>query len=277
MAVNQFIPKVWSARILAKLQATLVYGQSNVVNTDYQGEISEAGDTVYVHGHSSPTVSTYNRNSTVLNYEILDDERRELPIDQADYFAVKHDDLDAAQVKPKLMDSVSQDAAYQLAAVQDGYISSVGSAGAGGTIDDAGTARQITAANAYETLLEASVLLDENNVPEGGRYAVVPSWMAAELLKDDKYFLKASKEATLNGQIGTVANLAVLKSNRVPVGTSVYDVLIGHNMAITFASQINKTEAMRDRDTFSDLLRGLTLYGAKVMYPDALLKLRASK
>ncbi len=53
MAYPLFIPKIWSARILAKLQSTLVYGQSQVVNTDYQGDISQFGDTVYVHGHSS--------------------------------------------------------------------------------------------------------------------------------------------------------------------------------------------------------------------------------
>jgi hypothetical protein len=57
----------------------------------------------------------------------------------------------------------------------------------------------------------------------------------------------------------------------------VYDVLIGHNMAISFASQINKTEKLRDKDSFADLLRGLTLYGAKVMYPEALFNLRATK
>jgi hypothetical protein len=277
MAYPLFIPKIWSARILAKLQSTLVYGQSQVVNTDYQGDISSAGDTVYVHGHSSVSTAPYTRNTTQLVYEILNDERRELAIDQSDYFGVRHDDLDAAQTKPKLLDSISQDAAYQLAAKQDSYIAGVAKAGAGTVIDDAGVARQITAANAYTTFLEASVLMDEANIPESGRYAVVPPWLAAELLKDDVYFLKARGDAVLNGQVGRIANINIVKSNRVPVGTSVYDVLIGHNMAVSFASQINKTEKLRDKDSFADLLRGLTLYGAKVMYPEALFNLRASK
>jgi hypothetical protein len=277
MAVTQFIPKVWSARILQKLQATLVYGQSQVVNTDFEGEIREYGDTVYVHGHSAVTVSPYTRNSTTLNYQLLDDERRSIVIDQSDYFAVSHDDLDAAQVKPKLLDSVSQDAAYQLARVQDSYIAGIGVAGAGATLDDSGTARQITAANAYTTFVEAATLLDERNVPEEGRYAVVPPWMAAELLKDDKYFLKASGDSVLNGQVGRIANIAILKSNRVPVGTSVHNVLIGHRMAISFASQINKVEGLRAVNSFADLLRGLTLYGGKVLYPEALINLRATK
>ncbi len=278
MAVNQFIPKVWSARILQKLQSTLVYGQSRIVNTDYQGEISEHGDTVYIHGHSDVTVSPYIRNTTTLNYQLLNDERRSITIDQSDYFAVSHDDLDAAQVKPKLLDSVSQDAAYQLARVQDTYLANLGVAGAQGLLEGAaGAARQITAVNAYTTFVEASVMLDEKNIPETGRYAVVPPWMAAELLKDDKYFLKAKGDAILNGQIGTIAGIAILKSNRVPLVTSTYSVLIGHNMAISFASQINKVEGLRAVNSFADLLRGLTLYGGKVLYPEALINLRASK
>jgi N4-gp56 family major capsid protein len=278
MAVNQFIPKVWSARILQKLQSTLVYGQAQIVNTDYQGEISEHGDTVYIHGHSDVTVSPYIRNTTTLNYQLLNDERRSITIDQSDYFAVSVDDLDAAQTKPKLLDSVAQDAAYQLARVQDTYISGLGAAGAGGLLEGAaGAARQITAVNAYTTFVEASVMLDEKNIPEDGRYAVVPPWMAAELLKDDRYFLQAKGDAVLNGQIGTIAGIAILKSNRVPVGTSVYSVLIGHNMAISFASQINKVEGLRAVNSFADLLRGLTLYGGKVLYPEALIKLRATK
>jgi N4-gp56 family major capsid protein len=278
MAVNQFIPKVWSARILQKLQSTLVYGQSQVVNTDYQGEISEHGDTVYVHSHSDVTVSPYIRNTTTLAYQLLNDERRSITIDQSDYFAVSHDDLDAAQVKPKLLDSVAQDAAYQLARVQDTYLSGLGAAGAQGLLEGAaGAARQITAVNAYTTFVEASVMLDEKNIPETGRYAVVPPWMAAELLKDDKYFLKAKGDAILNGQIGTIAGISILKSNRVPLLTSTYSVLIGHNMAISFASQINKVEGLRAVNSFADLLRGLTLYGGKVLYPEALIKLRASK
>jgi hypothetical protein len=212
MAYPLFIPKIWSARILQKLQDTLVYGQSSVVNTDFQGDISSAGDTVYVHGHSSVATAPYTRDTTVLAYEVLTDERRELAISQSDYFGVRHDDLNNAQTQPKLLDSISQDAAYQLAAVQDAYIAGVGKAGAGTTIEGAaGAARQITAANAYTTFLEASVLMDEANIPESGRYAVVPPWLAAELLKDNTYFLQAQGDAVLNGQVGRIANISILK------------------------------------------------------------------
>ena len=279
MSVTQFIPKVWSARILQKLRNTLVYGQSQVVNTEFQGEISQFGDTVHVHGHSDVTVSPYVRNTTTLTYQGLNDERRSLTVDQSDYFAVSMDDLDAAQVKPKLMDSISQDAAYQLAAVQDAYIAGLYPQ-AGQVLDDAGTARAITAANAYSTFVQAGEMMDNNNVPESGRYAIVPPWLASQLLLDDRYFLQARGDAVLNGQIGTIAGISILKSNRVPVTgttTQVTHILIGHSMAISFASQLNKVEALRAEGSFADRLRGLTLYGAKVMYPEALIQLRATK
>jgi N4-gp56 family major capsid protein len=279
MSVTQFIPQVWSARILAKLQSTLIYGQGRVVNTDYQGDLSNFGDTVYAHGFSDVTVAPYLRNSTVLSYEELTDERRAITIDQSDYFGVRMDDLDQAQMQPTILDRVSQNAAYQLARVQDTFLSGM-YANAGATLDDAGTARAITAANAYQTFVEAGEMLDDADVPEDGRYAVVPPWMASQLLLDDRYFLKARGDAVLNGQIGQIAGISVLKSNRVPTtGTTsvVHNVMVGHNMAITFASQINKTEAMRDKDSFADLLRGLQLYGGKVLYPEALINLRASQ
>lgn len=277
MSVTQFIPQVWSARILEKLQETLIFGQGQVVNTDYQGDLSAFGDTVYAHGFSDVTVSPYERNSTVLSYEDLDDERRAITVDQSDYFGVRVDDLDMAQVKPKIVDRISQNAAYQMSAVQDSFIANTMVSGAGETLDDSGTARAITADNAYTTMLEASVVLDEANVPEQGRFAVVPPWMASEFLKDDRFFLKNQVQPMLNGQIGQIAGISVLKSNRVPVGTSVSNVLIGHNMAMTYVSQINKTEGMRDKDSFADLLRGLQLYGGKVLYPEALINLRASR
>lgn len=277
MSLNQFIPSIWSARILAKLQSTLVYGQSGVVNTDYEGEISSEGSEVYVHSFSDVTVNPYTRNSTQLVYEELTDERTVLQITDSDYFGVRVDDLDYAQMRPKIMDAVAQDAAYQLAKKQDTFLAAK-HVDAGATLEgDAGAARVVTAANAYLTFVEASVMLDENDIPTEGRYAVVPPWMAGELLADDKYFLKASNQSVLNGAVGQIAGINILKSNRVPTGTSVSNIMIGHPMAISFASQLDKTEGMRDRDSFADLLRGLTLYGAKTIRPEALINLRASR
>lgn len=281
MSLRQFVPTIWSARIHQKLQETLVYAQSGVVNTDFQGELSNAGDKVFIHSHSDVTVNPYDRDVAIA-YEELDDERRSFEITESDYYGVKVDDIDLRQSQPKWVDSISQNAAYQLAKSQDDFISGMYT-GAGATLDDGGAALAMTAANAYETFVAASVMLDEREIPTEGRYAVVPPWLAGELLKDDKYFLKASTQSVLNGQVGTIAGISIVKSNRVPrtagvsPGASVDNVMVGHRMAIAYGSQINKTEALRDKDSFSDLLRGLVLYGGKVFEPAALINLRVSR
>lgn len=281
MSLARFIPTVWSARLLANLEKSLVYGQPGVVNRDYEGEISEFGDKVYVHGIGEITVRDYTRDTTTVNYELLGDSRVELAIDRSKYFAFKVDDLDKAQQKPKVIDAASQKATRTLGNVADQHLAGFYTA-AGLTIDSgAGAAVQLTATNVYEYLVRASVMLDEANVPNEGRYMVVPPWVAGLMLQNDKFITNADPTGTvLNGQIARVAGFSILKSNNVPVtGTTtlVSHITAGHSSAISYAEQIAKTEGLRLQDSFSDAVRGLHLYGAKVMVPNALLHMLAMK
>lgn len=279
MSVARFIPTIWSARLLQNLNKSLIYGQPGVVNKDFEGEIREAGDRVYIHGIGEVAISDYTRDTTTINYQLLTDSRQELLIDQSKYFAFRVDDLDIAQQKPKVIDGASQQASYNLAEVADRYLA--GFYTAAGTVQDngAGAAVQLTAANVYQQLVRASVTLDEKNVPDTGRYAIVPPWVAGLLLDNDR-FLSASGDSVLNGQIGSVAGFSVLKSNNVPsTGTTsvVHHITCGHNMAISYAEQIAKTEGIRLQNSFADAVRGLHLYGARVVKPEALLVIRATK
>lgn len=286
MSLAQFIPAVWSARLLANLEKTLVYGQAPVVNKDYEGEVSEYGDRVYVHGIGEITVADYIRDTTTVTYELLDDSRIELVIDRSKFFAFRVDDLDLAQQKPKVIDAASQKATRTLGGVADQYLAGFYTA-AGLTLDAsaaggaAGASIQITATNVYEYLVRASVMMDEANVPAEGRYMIVPPWVAGLMLQNDKFITKAEPQGTvLNGQIARVAGFSVLKSNNVPqTGTTtvVHHITAGHGSAISYAEQIAKTEGLRLQDSFSDAVRGLHLYGAKVMQPNALLHLLATR
>src|SRR3712207_2662281 len=114
MAITNMIPSIWSARLLQKLEKNLVYGQAGVINRQFEGEISEAGDRVYVHTFNDLTIGTYTKNSTTVSYEVLTDSRAQLLIDQSKYFAFKVDDVDAAQMKPDLVDAATDRAGYQL-------------------------------------------------------------------------------------------------------------------------------------------------------------------
>src|SRR5215211_1000159 len=116
------LPSIWSARILAKLEKNLVFAQPGVVNTDYEGDIRADGDRVHIHAFNDLTVGTYVKNSTTISYELLTDSRQTLLIDQSRYFAFKVDDVDFAQMRPKIVDAATQRAGYQLAEVADRYL-----------------------------------------------------------------------------------------------------------------------------------------------------------
>jgi N4-gp56 family major capsid protein len=285
MAINNFIPTVWSARLLQNLQKTLVYGQEAVINRDYEGEIKAFGDTVKINNIGSISVGDYTKNSDMDDPEPLTDETRSLVINQAKYFNFQVDDVDRIQQNPKLMDEAMREAAYALRNAADQFIASH-YVDAAQTIGNDATPVEPTKNDAYEYLVDLSVKLDEADVPEQGRFVVVPPWYEGLMLKDDR-FVKAgnlpSDQRLLNGVIGQAAGFLVLKSNnvpKVPAGSGVtenYKVIAGHNIAWSFAEQVNQVEAYRPEKRFADAVKGLHLYGAKVVRPEALAVLSAKR
>ena len=279
MAITNMIPTIWAARLLEKLRKTLVYAQPGVVSRDYEGEISDAGDRVYIHSFADLTISDYVKNTTTLTYEQLTDSRVALVIDQSKYFAFKVDDIDQAQMQPKIIDAASERASYGLSEVADRYVAGLYT-GASTSPDNVIETTQFTAANVYQKFVDLSVLMDQRNLPDEGRYAVVPPWVAGLLLLDDKYVLKADPEMALNGQIGRVAGINILKSNNVPTtGTTpvVHHIMAGVPSAIGYAEQISKIEGIRLEGSFGDGVRGLHLYGAKVLDGARLFDLQANQ
>ena len=275
MALNQFIPAIWSARILKKLEKNLVFGQPGVVNTDYQGEITAFGDRVHVHSFADLTIGDYVKNTTTIAYELLSDSRVTLVIDQSKYFAFRVDDVDQAQQHPKIIDAASARASYQLAETADRYLSGRYTEAAAGNVI---AASQFTAANVYTKFVELSVKMDEGNVPSEGRFAIVPPWVAG-LLQQNSSFLSAQPETVLNGAVGQVSGISILKSNNVvATGTSpvVHHIVAGVADAWSFAQQIASVEALRLEGSFADGVRGLHLYGGKVLIPELLYDVRAN-
>jgi N4-gp56 family major capsid protein len=280
MSIQRFKPEIWSARLLVALRKTLIYAGPQIVNRDYEGEIAAAGDTVRITSIGRPTISNYVPGSTSINPEQLTDAQRTLVVDQSKYFAFEVDDVDARQAKGNVLPQAADESAYGLADVIDQYVASFYTGVS--TANQLGTVAVTTGDLAYNTLVDLSVKLDEANVPTEGRYVVVPPWYHG-LLRKNTNFINAEKSADggtalRNGQIGEAAGFAVLKSNNVPLVTGDdYAVTAGTNAAISFAEQINKTEAYRPQDSFSDAIKGLTLYGAKLVRPDNLATVIASK
>jgi len=340
MAINYFIPEVWSAALLGVLDKALVYG--GVANRDYEGEITAFGDTVHITSVSDPTISDYTRNVDLAAPETLTDAEQLLLIDQAKAFNFQVDDLDQAQVRNAggLMNEATQRAGFGLRDKSDRFLAGkMASAGAPlGLVD--GT----TATNIYDQLVvPAGVKLDQANVPEEMRWLVVDP-AAYGKLRLDARFIKANESGTNalhNGQVGEAGGFAIFKSNNAPqanraltavttatgaktltgvagqfnqgdVGLSVtgtgvgaaakivsvnadgsvatVDVnstaaaavtvtlagggqlaIAGSSIATTFAQQILKVEGYRPEKRFGDALKGLYVYGGKVVRPEGLV------
>lgn len=280
MSVDGFIPEVWAARVLSSLKKNLVFAGPGVVNRDYEGEISDSGDTVKITSISRPTVGTYTKNSTTITPETLTDAQRSLLIDQSKYFAFEVDDIDLRQTKNggAMMKEAAVESAYSLRDTADTYVAGLytGVAAANAITTTAIT----TAALAVSGLINLGIKLDNSNVPTEGRYVIVPPWYYGLLLGSD-LFVRVDASGTDRGlragYVGDAFGFNVLKSNNtINVTGDDYIVQAGHPMAMSFAEQIVKVEAYRPESAFSDALKGLHVYGAKLIRPTAIATLTAS-
>lgn len=273
MAITNFIPEVWSAAILEALRAKLVF--PSLCNRDYEGDIREAGDTVHITGYNDVTVHKYTRGQAITVDDATDKEAAVLKIDQSDYFAFKVNDLDKAQAKADLTGKFTNSAAYNMMKNVENYISNLMDTA---VETPAKTVAVGTPADAYLAVVEAGRKLDVQNVPDEGRWLVVSPDFYALLLQDSRFIegTEAGHNTLLNGVVGQVRGFTVVKSNNVPRKSASPDtqsILAGTNAAVTFAQQVSKVEAMRMQTDFADMVRGLDLYGAKVIRPECLTKI----
>jgi hypothetical protein len=273
MAITNFIPEIWAASLLTALRDRLRYAQDGVINRNYEGEIARFGDTVHITSFTDPDTRAYTRNSTTVTYDGLTDADAPLVIDQSRYFGFKVDDLDRRQALPGFVEEVTTGAAHSLVQVADAYISGLMVAGAGNEVD----ATSVTSEDAYDLLVEFRTKLTRSNTPEDGRFVVVPPEFYALLLKDDRFIRADASGGTdglRNGMAGRAAGFDVIEANTVPEDedSGVFDIIAGHGIATTYAEQIVDVEALRLETAFADGIRGLHLYGAKVIRPACLVK-----
>ena len=278
MAFTNFIPEVWSARLLEHLDKAHVYGA--LVNRDYEGEIKQFGDTVHINQIGAVTIKDYTKNTDIDAPEALSNTDQTLVIDQAKYFNFQIDDIDKAQIRPELMNAATQRAAYALADTSDQYIAGLMAAGALGTVGTDGSPITVTAQNAYEQLVALKVKLDEQNVPKIGRWVVVPAWYHGLLLLDSRFVANGTDKGVdvlQNGFVGRAAGFDIYMSNNVPnTSDAKYKVIGGTNFGCSFAEQIVELKAYTPEKRFADALKGLNVYGAKVVEGNALACLTAN-
>ncbi len=280
MAFTNFIPEVWSARLLEHLDKVHVY--AGLMNRDYEGDIRAYGDTVHINQVGDITISDYT-GSDISAPQELDSTMLDLVIDKAKYFNFQIKDVNNAQSNPKLVDAAMQRASYGMNDVIDQYLASLLLAGVDKDNVLYGDADAVTptSANAYDYLVDLGVVLNEANVPMMGRWVVVPPWFHGLLLKDPRFVGNGtgySQAVLQGGLVGEAAGFQIHLSNNVPnTSGSKYKVIAGTNAAGAFAEQLVELEAYRLEKNFSDAVKGLHVYGAKVIQPKALAVMTCNK
>lgn len=281
MAINNFIPTIWSARILNALEKSFRYAQPGVVNNDYEGEIQAAGDTVKINSIGDPTIFTYTKNTDMPAVETLTDATRSLVIDQSPGFNFQVDDVDKVQARgAAVMDVALGRAGYKLADVADSYVAGLMALAATNTIGTTAVPIEVTSANAYDQLIKAKIKLDKSLAPSEGRFAIVPSWFSAALSLDSRFVGTRGMDGNsvlMTGMVGQAAGFNIIESQNVPNTTSTkYKIVAGVAGATTWAMQISDTVAYQPEKRFGDAVKGLQLYGAKVIRPEELVVITAN-
>lgn len=286
-SASKFIPQIWSGKLVEKFYTATVFGA--ICNTDYEGEISDYGDQVIIRTTPSMTISNYEIGMG-LTYETPTSANTTLDIDKGKYFAFALDDVDVMQSDINLMDDWAEDASEQMKIAVDsdvltniltdisadnkgttaGVLSNDINLGTTGTNGNA--AIQITSSNILDYIVDVGLVLDEQNVPESGRWLVMPAWMISLIKKSDLKDASLAGDGTSilrNGLVGMVDRFALYLSNNitgVTEGTAtLYNPVAGHQSGLTFAAQMTKMETLPNPDTFGQLVRGLNVYGYKVI------------
>lgn len=277
-----FIPTIWSGKLLEKFyDATVV---AAIANTDYEGEIKGQGDKVVIRQKPTITITAYEADQT-LDIERPSSNVIELLIDLGFYFNTILDDVLEIQADLNLLSLWADDASEQMKIKIDtevlaslaADISADNQGDTAGVISGnvnlgkTGAPIALTKDNIIDYVVFLGQVLDEQNIPETGRWLVIPAWAAALIKRSDLRDSSLTGDAVSmarNGRLGMIDRFTLYSSNLLPYadesGANAFDIFAGHQHGLTFASQLDKVETLRAESTFGTLMRGLQVYGRKV-------------
>lgn len=284
---GKIIPALWSKKFLERFYDATVLAQ--ISQTDYEGEIKNMGDTVHISQIPDITITNYAMGDTLTVQKpaqtILD-----LLIDQGKYWQFVLDDVADAQAFTTMLSPWAENASERMKVVVDtdvlAYLvgkstavtnrgATAGRISANVNLGIAATPVILTKTNVIDYIVDHGQVLDEANCPETGRKIVIPTWMAALIKKSDLKDASVTGDAVSiarNGRIGSIDRFEVYSSNLLPVtGANSYIFSLSPK-ALTFASQLSKTETLRAETTFGTLMRGLLVYGRAVVQPGLLVE-----
>ena len=287
---GNFIPEIWSGKLIENFYDATVL--SAISNTDYEGEIRRMGDTVNIRTQPNITIREYVKGQNLV-VENPDAPKLQLVIDKGEYFSCVEDDIDRVQSDIKLMDMWSKDASEQMKIKIDQRVltdmlpdidsrnkgATAGAKSAAFNLGTTGTPLTVTKDGASTTtpvvdlIVDMGTVLDEANVPESDRFLVIPARMAGLIKKSelkDASLTGDSVTPLRNGRLGMIDRFTLYVSHNLNVASGKTSIIAGHKMGFTFASQMTEMETLRAQSTFGNIVRGLQVYGYKVVKPEAL-------
>jgi hypothetical protein len=297
---GSFIPEIWSGKLIEKFYASTVL--TAISNTDYEGEIKSYGDKVKIRQKPTITISTYRADGQ-LAVQRPSAAVVELLIDQGKYFNCLLDDVMEHQSDINMMSMWSDDAGEQMKIQIDSdvllgmidqatatYNRGIAAGKISGNINLGATTTPVTLVprspasgevEIIDFILRMGQVLDEQNIPESGRYVVLPTWAATQVKRSELRDASLSGDGSSilrNGRLGMIDRFTLYASNLLPNGVAgglaagEFAMFAGHAHALTFASQMTNMEQMRSEFTFGEYVRGLQVFGFKVLDGQALVQ-----
>lgn len=278
--LNNFQKTVWIANILKALERVHVF--ASVANREYEGELKSLGDKVKMLTIGDVTAKAYSKNTDMAAADDMQDAADELVADQAYYFNVKVNDVDAVQQKPSLLKAMSEKAAFAFRAQVDSFFAGLYEQAGFQNYATGTTPWDVTSLNVEDVLIAAGEQLSNADVPLENRFLIVPNWFQSKLVLAGLATKTSNDELWANGFIKRVLNWDLYLSNNVShatVATGDHAKIIGgiKNESLTFASVISQIEAYRPEKRFEDAIKGLYVFGGKVARPDKTICIHADK
>lgn len=265
MSIQNFIPTIWNASLLTEFHEQAI--AAGLANRSYEGDATR-GNTVKINTAGAITIKDYKAAGRTTEPEDVSTTDQDLLIDQEKVFDFLVDDIDRVQAAGSL-DVYTSEAAIGLVDDADKFLLARAATQAG--ITQTGPA-PVDAEDAWDILRDLRKALRKNKVPNAARVAIVNAEFEALLLGYDSKMTKANESATTAGlrsaALGNILGFDVYTSENLPE-TDEPQVVAFWRPALAYVSQVTETEAMRAEKKFADRLRGLHVYGGKVIRPEA--------
>ncbi len=293
-SLGHYIPQIYARELLIEFYTASTIPA--ISNTDYEGQIKAMGDTVIIRGLPEVAINNYVKGQN-LTYEYMSPSAVELYINKGKYYAVEAPKVDqvqsdiaflskwAAHASEKLKIAVDRDCIGRLAAAAHAKNAGQYAGKISGNINLGYTSNPIslTNTNILGMLLQCVQVLAEQDIDvsnPGKIWAVVPAWVATRIqtsLLKDASLSGDGVSMMRNGRLGIIGNLTIYQSNNIlPDSSNNFHIIVGHKDCYTFASQLTESETLKNPNDFGDLLRGLQVYGDKVVKSEGIVDLYVS-